>query len=419
MATLQDLMGGMMPAGLLDPQQEQALQERAKSQGLLNLGFALLQASQGQPGQGRPRLGQIIGQAGPAFAQGYRGAFDETLQNIVRGQQVQDLQRKRQQEQAQMAAREQFARMFAPTTPQAALQAPGRVGPTVARAGMIGQTPALDRSQLLSAILDPNMPPDVVERAKIAYEATAPAQEPESIRALRILGENPELAAMSERQKRAGAPQTNLTVRNALGKSFGEDLGASLKEIKGLARPAYTTLATIDNMQSLLDQGVRTGFGQEFMLQFQKAGQAFNPDYKVKEIAGQEAFVGAANEIILPQVKQLGVNPTDADLKFILNGSPTLSKSVAGNQLMLSALKLKFERDKALANFATQWQINNARSITEDPVMAGARFDEALQQFMQTNPLYTTAVDQLRQQYSQITGGNVNSLTAGSPFSRK
>jgi hypothetical protein len=97
MATLQDLMGGGIPAGLLDPQQEQALQERAKSQGLLNLGFALLQASQGQPGQGKPRLGQIIGQAGPAFAQGYRGAFDETLQNIVRSQQVQDMQKKRQQ----------------------------------------------------------------------------------------------------------------------------------------------------------------------------------------------------------------------------------------------------------------------------------------------------------------------------------
>jgi hypothetical protein len=92
-------------------------------------------------------------------------------------------------------------------------------------------------------------------------------------------------------------------------------------------------------MQSLLDQGVKTGFGQEFMLQFQRAGQAFNPDYKVKEIAGQEAFLGAANQIILPQVKMLGVNPTDKDLDFIVKGSPSLEKSVAGNQLMLSALK--------------------------------------------------------------------------------
>jgi len=405
--------------GLLGATPEQIAQARRQSgfEELGLLGQALMQAGAPAP-RGTSTLSRL-GQAAGMYTQAPRQTMDTLLQDLLRRQQVQDLQRKRQQEEQFRLSRERFGQMFAPTTPQTALQAPGRVGPTAARAGMIGQTPALDRSQLLSAILDPNMPPDVVERAKLAYEATAPAKEPESITKLRTFKREPELAEIERGLKAAGAPQTNLTVRNALGKSFGEDLGASLKEIKGLARPAYTTLATIDNMQSLLDQGVRTGFGQEFMLQFQKAGQAFNPDYKVKEIAGQEAFVGAANEIILPQVKQLGVNPTDADLKFILNGSPTLSKSVAGNQLMLSALKLKFERDKALANFATQWQINNARSITEDPVMAGARFDEALQQFMQTNPLYTTAVDQLRQQYSQITGGSVGSLTAGSPFSRK
>jgi hypothetical protein len=345
--------------------------------------------------------------------------MDTLLQDLLRKQQIQDMQKKREQQTRSEAARQQFAQQFAPTTPQTALAAPGAVGPTVARAGMIGQTPALDRNRLLSAMLDPNMPPDVLERAKIAYEATAPAPETEAVRTLRALQADPTLAETSAAQKRAGAPQTNLTVKNALGKTFGETLGKSLSEIKGLSKPAYDTLATIENMQSLLDQGVKTGFGQEFMLQFQRAGQAFNPDYKVKEISGQEAFVGAANQIILPQVKQLGVNPTDADLKFILNGSPTLSKSVAGNQLMLSALKLKFERDKALAQFATQWQIQNAKSITDNPVIAEANFSQATMDFMRTNPLYTTAVDQLRSQYSQITGGQPSSLTAGSPFSRK
>ena len=408
--------------GLLDfvtPDQRKAMQQDALTQSLLTLGPALLQASTGAPGQGKPRLGQILGQALPVGVQAYQGGIDRALQQMMLSQQMAEQQRRREQQARSEAARQQFAQQFAPTTPQTALAAPGRVGPTAARAGMIGQTPALDRNRLLSAMLDPNMPPDVLERAKIAYEATAPAKEPESITKLRTLQADPELAATERSLRAASAPTTNVNVRNALGKSFGEDLGASLKEIKGLARPAYATLATIDNMQSLLDQGVKTGFGQEFMLQFQRAGQAFNPDYKVKEIAGQEAFLGAANQIILPQVKMLGVNPTDKDLDFIVKGSPSLEKSVAGNQLMLSALKLKFERDKALAQFATQWQINNARSITEDPVVAGARFDEALQQFMQTSPLYTTEVDRLRSQYSQITGGQSSSLTANSPFSRK
>jgi hypothetical protein len=402
--------------GLLGATPEQIAQARQRS-GLEELGLlgqALMQAGAPAP-RGTSTLGRL-GQAAGAYTQAPRQTMDTLLQDLLRKQQAQDMQKKREQQLRSEASRQRFAQQFAPMTPQTALAAPG---PTAARAGMIGQTPALDRNRLLAAMLDPNMPPDVVERAKIAYEATAPAKEPESITKLRTLQAEPELAATERSLRAASAPTTNVNVRNALGKSFGEDLGASLKEIKGLARPAYATLATIDNMQSLLDQGVKTGFGQEFMLQFQRAGQAFNPDYKVKEIAGQEAFLGAANQIILPQVKMLGVNPTDKDLDFIVKGSPSLEKSVAGNQLMLSALKLKFERDKALAQFATQWQINNARSITEDPVVAGARFDEAMQQFMQTSPLYTTEVDRLRNQYSQITGGQPSSLTANSPFSRK
>jgi hypothetical protein len=173
MATLQDLMGGGIPAGLLDPQQEQALQERAKSQGLLNLGFALLQASQGQPGQGKPRLGQIIGQAGPTFAQGYRGAFDETLQNIVRSQQVQDMQKKREQQLKSEASRQQVAQQFAPMTPQTALAAPG---PTAARAGMIGQTQPFDRDKLLGFLADPNLPAADKNTILEMYKVTAPKE---------------------------------------------------------------------------------------------------------------------------------------------------------------------------------------------------------------------------------------------------
>jgi hypothetical protein len=61
-------------------------------------------------------------------------------------------------------------------TPQTALAAPSAVGPTAARDGMIGQTPALDRNRLLAAMLDPNMPPDVAERAKAVFEATKPVE---------------------------------------------------------------------------------------------------------------------------------------------------------------------------------------------------------------------------------------------------
>ena len=165
--------------GLLDfvtPDQRKAMQQDALTQSLLTLGPALLQASTGAPGQGKPRLGQILGQALPVGVQAYQGGIDRALQQMMLSQQMAEQQRRREQQARSEAARQQFAQQFAPTTPQTALAAPGRVGPTAARAGMIGQTPALDRNRLLAAMLDPNMPPDVAERAKAVFEATKPVE---------------------------------------------------------------------------------------------------------------------------------------------------------------------------------------------------------------------------------------------------
>ena len=173
---MNDILGGSQVLGLLSPELQAQAEQRARSAGLTNLGFALLQASTGQPGQRRPSLGQIIGQAGPVGMQAYQQSFDRTLQDMLRAQQIQDMQRQREQRERQELARQRFAEQFAPVTPQTALSGAGRVGPTAERAAMIGQTPALDRSQLLSAMLDPNMPADVAERAKAVFEATKPVE---------------------------------------------------------------------------------------------------------------------------------------------------------------------------------------------------------------------------------------------------
>lgn len=162
--------------GLLGATPEQIAQARQRSgfEELALLGQALSAAGAPAP-RGTSTL-QRLGQAAGAYTQAPRQTMDTLLQDLLRRQQVQDLQRKRQQEQSQMAARERFGQMFAPTTPQAALAAPGRVGPTAARAGMIGQTPALDRNQLLSQILNPDLPPDLREAAVEALKVTAPAE---------------------------------------------------------------------------------------------------------------------------------------------------------------------------------------------------------------------------------------------------
>jgi hypothetical protein len=83
-------MNGLPPElmGLLTTQQQQMAQQRAQQQGLLNLGLALMQSSQSQPGQPKPSLGQVISRAAPVGLQAYQGSFDDTLKQIMAAEQI-------------------------------------------------------------------------------------------------------------------------------------------------------------------------------------------------------------------------------------------------------------------------------------------------------------------------------------------
>jgi hypothetical protein len=333
---------------------------------------------------------------------------------MLRAQQIQDMQKQRAQREQQELSRQQFAQRFAPVTPQTALQAPGQAGPTPARAAMIGQTPALDRSQLLSAILDPNMPPDVFERAKAVYEATAPAKvtTPTSVLEYERSQTDPGFASfLAQKQASSG---TKISIE--MNKTLGGTLDKNLESFFDNGAKARGVLPTVQTMSALLDEGVQTGFGQETINKFNQAAQLFDPNFKAKGVAGQEAFIALSNEIILPQVKQLGVNPTDADLNFIIKGSPTLGKSVAGNKLLLNALNIKLQRDAFLQEFVTNWQDQNVSLIEQSPVRANTELRKQVLNLTKTHPLWTEATQQLRQEYSQILGGQPASLTQGSPF---
>jgi len=197
-------------------------------------------------------------------------------------------------------------------------------------------------------------------------------------------------------------PVTNISVQNQMQKGFGENLTDTITaNIKAgsLARPI---LGAVDSMQVLLDEGVRTGFGQETMLQVGKVGQVFNPDFNVKGLAGQEALQSISTNLVLPQVKQLGVNPTDTDLKFINTGSPSLSKTVAGNKLMLSALKLKGQRDQDLARFTNTWLSQNTRLTTTNPTQAYVKFNTDFDAYTQSSPLYAPSANTLREQFNAL-----------------
>jgi hypothetical protein len=112
--------------GLLDylsPDQRQMALRNAQTQGLLGLGSALLQSSYGAPGQPKPRLGQVLSQAIPAGMQAYQGGIDQTLQQILVGQKMQEMQRQRQLQEADLARQAQIRQAMALPTVQEQINA--------------------------------------------------------------------------------------------------------------------------------------------------------------------------------------------------------------------------------------------------------------------------------------------------------
>ena len=203
---------------------------------------------------------------------------------------------------------------------------------------------------------------------------------------------------------KAKQPVTNVTntVSNNMQRGFGEDLTETLTANLRAGRVAGNTLGTVQSMKALIDEGTKTGFGTETMVQLARAGQAFDPNFKVSGVAGAEAFQAFSNSVILPEVKKLGVNPTDTDLKFIVQGSPSLSKSPQGNLILLDTLELKLQREQDLAKFSNQWLAQNANTVKANPIIAQTQFNDAFNNYVQTSPLYKPQADVLRQRIIQL-----------------
>jgi hypothetical protein len=350
MATLQDLMGGGIPAGLLDPQQQQALQEQAKSQGLLNLGFALLQSSQGQPGQGKPRLGQIIGQAGPAFAQGYRGAFDETLQNIVRSQQVQDMQKKRQAEEQRQAAIK-------------------RLRPTLS-----------EQDQLLfeaapSEFIGKRIESQFREQPESFRQLTDPEKQSMNL----PVTKNFQVSSKSGRVTEIGGGGTNvkvevpvsLSTEKKFGEAFATQVAQEDAKLRESAMAAPMALQNIDTNKKLLEEGkVFTGSFANKRLALAAAGKSLgltgsNTDELVANT--QQLFAGRA-KATLDNIKNSGLGAgqgfTDRDREF-------LEKAVLGNiEFSIEALKRQLEIEEKVAKGTISKWNNRIKELPPDVVKA-------------------------------------------------
>lgn len=197
---------------------------------------------------------------------------------------------------------------------------------------------------------------------------------------------------------------TNINLNQGNLNKLGQELAADdYKQSRIRAADANAVLTNVDTLENLLNQGVNTGFGANLSLGLQRIGQSIiGEDYNVPEIAGREAFQAASTQLILPLVKQLGVNPTDKDLDFVRTGSAELGKSETGNKLMLAALRLSANRrvDEQIfnQNFYAQPENQNATIYQRDI---------AFEEHKRNNPeLYTSIT--LQQAYDNLLLNQAN-----------
>jgi hypothetical protein len=210
---------------------------------------------------------------------------------------------------------------------------------------------------------------------------------------------------------------TNINLNQGNLNKLGQELAADdYNQSRIKAADARAVLTNVDTLENLLNQGVNTGFGANLSLSLRRIGQSIvGEDYDVPEIAGREAFQAASTQLILPLVKQLGVNPTDKDLDFVKTGSAELGKSEAGNKLMLTALRLSANRrvDEQIfnQNFYAQPENQNATIYQRDI---------AFEEHKRNNPeLYTSIT--LQQAYddlllNQATSSSIITSDEKAPF---
>lgn len=184
-------------------------------------------------------------------------------------------------------------------------------------------------------------------------------------------------------KKRAGAINLNM------GKTIGDAAFESMNTAIQGAETARVNNVELDQMLNIVTptdmggRGMKTGFGSETKAQITNALQIIDPTFNAEGLADAEIFTAYANKVVLPQVKQLGFNPTDADLRFVVAASPTLGKSTAGNLALLETLKIKNNYQEELGDFTTKWLQTN-EEIIDDPKKFYTKYNIDKAKFIQS-----------------------------------
>ena len=328
------------------PEQIAQAQQRSGLEELALLGQALQQAGAPMP-RGTSTLGRL-GQAAGQFVQAPRTTMDTLLQDLLRKQQVQDLQRKRQAEVSRQAAIE-------------------KLRPTLS-----------EQDQLLFEAAPSEF---IGKRIESQFR-----EQPESFRQLTDtekqsmnlpVAKNFQVSCKSGRVTEigGGGATVNVPVTLSTEKKFGEAFAtqvaqedAKLRE-SALAAPAQ--LDTIQQTRGLLEQGkVFTGKFADQKLALAAAGQALGvTGADTNEVvANTERLFANRAKATLDNVRNSGLGAgqgfTDRDREF-------LEKAVLGNiSFTAESLKRQLEIEEKVARGAVAKWNNRFKQLPQSTVEA-------------------------------------------------
>jgi len=237
-------------------------------------------------------------------------------------------------------------------TPSALMQTlPAALRPSVAALAKAGQGPAAI-SAMLAAGLKDTTPTSI---KTLNYIDSALARLPEG---------SPQRATLQAMKTKLLTPAgTNVSV--STGKSAGDLILKGLDESRKAGGIATSTLSEMNELESLYNKGVKTGFGQELFTTINKALRAAG--VSDVDVSNEEQFLAITTQAAISNVKKLGQNPTDRDLDMIFQAGPQLMNTREGNLKLIAAAKEKARRVIVRTKFLNQFALENEELINTNP----------------------------------------------------
>ena len=188
--------------------------------------------------------------------------------------------------------------------------------------------------------------------------------------------------------------QTGQKLGFEAGKDWLADYSAAQQGIKG----DHTRLADMQQLHSLLRHGLRTGYGTETMTNAKKLLARLNPGFMksegYKDVADAEGFNSVALGVVGPMLKELGSNPTDADLKMQLARFPNWNTSTEGNRFIIELVARQAQRNIWVAEFQRKFVSNpeNQALLNSDPLNFKFKYDSTFAAQIAEHPLWRDPV---------------------------